>query len=395
MIKIKIRVSKEIIITALLLFLSGCATTSPPKTAVKKIAPPPVTHERKGYSVQKGTIFLISSSSQYDENVIPEIEMAFSRQCYSVDKRYLNQQPTRLGYVNTDEKWAQTLINALSDRNVRYLWFIRGGSGAFNLYPALHAERQHISKSTPKIIIGFSDVTAIHSFVNHELNWSSVHGVLASSNKEMHDIDKSKKASMNNSLSEVFETLSHGSHYTGIEPMNSQAVKKVSGKLDGGNMTLVQSLFSTIYEGSYSDKIMMLEDIGVTEKQLDRTLHQIAFSRKFHPRAVIFGQFYGQDASDEEKSLYRYVIQQFANLVSYPVYYYPEFGHAETNQPFILNHQVNILCSSKYRLCSLTQAPALFMSDPAPKSCAIQKQNSGMRNTPLGGGGTDEKVTIH
>ncbi len=33
--------------------------------------------------------------------------------------------------------------------------------------------------------------------------------------------------------------------------------------------------------------------------------------------------------------------------------------------------------------------------DPDPKSCSIQKQNSGMMNTPLNGGGGDEKVTIH
>ncbi|MGL4891747.1 MAG: LD-carboxypeptidase, partial [Aeromonas veronii] len=338
-----------------LLFLSGCAPTS--HTIVKKTVPPAETNERKGCSGQKGTVFLIASSSQYDENVIPEIETAFSRQCYSVDKRYLDQEPTRLGYVNTDEKRARTLINALSDHNVQYLWFVRGGSGAFNLYPALHASRKHISASTPKTIVGFSDVTAIHSFVNHELNWPSVHGVVASYNKEIHEIDKNRTLSMNNSLNEVFEALSHGVNYAGIEPMNRQAVKTVNGKLDGGNLTLVQSLFSTLYEGSYSDKIMMLEDTGVTAKQLDRTLHQIEFSRKFHPRAVIFGQFYSQNASEEEKSLYRYVIKEFAGRVNYPVYYYPEFGHGETNQPFILNHQVNILCSSAYRLCSLTQTP--------------------------------------
>ncbi|WP_235784865.1 plasmid pRiA4b ORF-3 family protein [Serratia fonticola] len=33
--------------------------------------------------------------------------------------------------------------------------------------------------------------------------------------------------------------------------------------------------------------------------------------------------------------------------------------------------------------------------DPTPKSCSIQKQNSGMINTPLSGGCADEKVTIH
>lgn len=355
MIQMKTIIFKEITILTLLLFLTGCAHDS--QNMVKKTAAPTETYEQKVCSGQKGTVFLIASSSQYDENIIPEIETAFSRQCYSVDKRYLDQEPTRLGYVNTDEKRARTLINALSDPDVQYLWFVRGGSGAFNLYPALHASLKRISASTPKTIIGFSDVTAIHSFVNHELNWPGVHGVLASYNKEMYEIDNSRTLSMNNSLNEVFEALSHGVNYTGIEPMNRQAVKTVSGKLDGGNLTLVQSLFSTRYEGSYSDKIMMLEDTGVTAKQLDRTLHQIEFSRKFHPRAVLFGQFYGKDAGDEEKSLYRDVIKQFAERVNYPVYYYPEFGHGKTNQPFILNHQVNVLCNSAYPLCSLTQAP--------------------------------------
>ncbi|WP_238493705.1 LD-carboxypeptidase [Pantoea ananatis] len=52
-----------------------------------------------------------------------------------------------------------------------YLWFVRGGSGALNLYPALHSSRKRISSSTPpKNIVGFSDVTAVHSFVDHELN---------------------------------------------------------------------------------------------------------------------------------------------------------------------------------------------------------------------------------
>lgn len=339
----------------LLLFLSGCTTTSPP--IVKKNIIPTDTTVQKNCSAQKGRIFLIASSSQYDEKVIPEIEKAFSRQCYSVDRRYLDQKPTTLGYVNTDEKRAKTLTDALSDRNVHYLWFVRGGSGAFNLYPALHSSRKRISLSTPKIIVGFSDVTAIHSFVNHELNWPSVHAVVAAYNKEMNEIDKNKKLNLNSSLSEVFDTLSHGVHYSGVESLNPQAVKAVSGKLDGGNLTLVQSLFSTKYEDTYTNKIMMLEDTGVTAKQLDRTLHQIEYSRKFHPRAIIFGQFYTQNADDAEKNLYRKVVQYFADRVNYPVYYYPEFGHGETNQPFILNHQASISCSRAQRLCTLNQLP--------------------------------------
>lgn len=345
----------KVTLPLLLLSLSGCTIHS--HYLVKKNAVPTEAPVKKECSGQKGKIYLIASSSQYDEKTIPEIEEAFSRICYATDRRYLDQKPTPLGYVNTDEKRAKTLTDALSDPDVRYLWFVRGGSGALNLYPDLHSNRKRISSSTPKIILGFSDVTAVHSFVNHELNWPSVHGVVAAYNKDINKIDKNKTLNLNSSLNEVFATLSHGVDYSGVEPLNPQAVKMVTGKLDGGNLTLVQSLFSTKYEGTYSDKIMMLEDTGVTVKQLDRTLHQIEYKRKFHPRAIIFGQFYTQNAGDAEKSLYREVIMNFAARVNYPVYYYPEFGHGKTNRPFILNHRATILCSSAQRLCTLKQLP--------------------------------------
>ncbi len=357
MILIKTREIGKVIIYILFFSLeSGAAQTA--------ILPPFKGGQQSEYQLKeqhryKGKVYLISSSSQYDEKIIPEIAAAFSRQGYVTDTKYLEQNPTQLGYVNIDENRASTLIKALSDKNVKYLWFVKGGSGALNLYPALYANLDRISASTPKVIIGFSDVTAIHNFVNHELNWPSVHGVLASYNMEMHEIDKKKTLNMDNSLNEVFQTLSHGITYTGIESMNRQAIKIVSGKLDGGNLTLVQSLFSTSYESSYSEKVMMLEDTGVTAKQLDRTLHQIEYSRTFRPRAVIFGQFYSLNAGEEEKSLYRYVIQQFADRVNYPVYYYPEFGHGKTNQPFIMAHRVKILCNRQHSLCSLTQPPVV------------------------------------
>lgn len=333
-------------VLSLLLFLVVSVTTS--ASCADKT-------EHNGH---KERIYLIASSSQYDEAAIPKIKQAFSNSGYEIDTRYLDQSPTPLGYVNTDQRRAETLINALSDRQVKYLWFVRGGAGAINLYPALYLNRAKIAASTPKILVGFSDVTGIHQFVNHELNWLSVHGVLAIYNREMYNANHNLTLSKNNSINEVFKTLSQGVTYSGIEPMNPQAVTEVRGKLDGGNLTLVQSLFTTPYESDYSDKVVLLEDTEVSAKQLDRLLHQLSYNKKFHPQGVIFGQFFSLNAHDDEKSIYKYVLQQFAQRVNYPVYYYPEFGHGETNQPFMLNHQVNILCHQDYSLCSLSQPPA-------------------------------------
>ncbi|WP_052688145.1 LD-carboxypeptidase [Xanthomonas sp. MUS 060] len=311
----------------------------------------------------KEKVYLIASSSRYDERVIPKIKAFLYRLGYVADTRYLDQNPTLLGYVNNDEKRAATLIKALSDKNVKYLWFVRGGYGALNLYPALHENRALISKSTRKIIIGFSDVTAIHSFVNHELNWPSIHGVLAEYNKEMHELDSKKVINMNSSLIEAFQAFDKGVNYAGVEPLNSLALKSVSGKIDGGNLTLLRSFFSTIYESIYSEKIILLEDKGVSPEQLDRTLHQIQYNIKFRPNAVIFGEFHSLNAGENEASLYRHVMQGFAKRVNYPVYYYPKFGHGKDNQPFIMNQRADISCGEPSGLCNLTQPPVTHDRD--------------------------------
>lgn len=308
-------------------------------------------------SATETTIYLISSSSQYDEKVIARIRDAFHLQGYRIDTTWLDQKPTLLGYVNSDEKRAQTLIAALLDDNVKYLWFVRGGSGALNLYPWLYANQHQILASSPKVLIGFSDVTAIHHYINNTVGWPSIHGILASHNQEMHKLDMSEKLSVNNSIHQVFQAIQNGVTYTAIEPMNHSAFAGAQGILSGGNMTLVQSLFSTRYESHYANKVMLLEDVDVSWKQLDRALHQLEYSTTFLPEAVIFGQFYRINAGDFEKERYREVIQSFARRVDYPVYYYPAFGHGATNQPFILAQQSNIACRHGDEYCRLTQPP--------------------------------------
>ncbi|MCX2956921.1 MAG: LD-carboxypeptidase, partial [Candidatus Regiella insecticola] len=77
--------------------------------------------------------------------------------------------------------------------------FVRGGAGALNLLPYLYAAEDKIKKSTPKIIVGFSDVTAIHYFINRQIKWPSVHGVFASFNKNLYVPNKTKSEISRNS----------------------------------------------------------------------------------------------------------------------------------------------------------------------------------------------------
>jgi muramoyltetrapeptide carboxypeptidase len=306
-------------------------------------------------STNKETVYLIASSTQYDEQIVPKIIRIFHDKGYDVDTKYLDQQVSDLGYVNTDKNRAETLTAALKDNNVKYLWFIRGGAGAFNLIPDLYKNIDEIKKANQKIIIGFSDVTAVHYFINKYIGWPSLHAVVAKENKEMYETHKENKTSRNNSVGEVFDAINKGVNYDGLIPLNKQAEKGISGILYGGNLTLIQSFFSTNYEKYLPDEILAIEDIGVTYRQLDRTLHQIEYKKDFQPKALIFGQFYSLAATDEEKLIFKTVIEEFAQRYPAPVFYYPYFGHGETNNPLILSSPVNIQCNQSDEYCQLTQ----------------------------------------
>lgn len=301
-------------------------------------------------------VSLISSSTQYDEDKVEKIKQAFEKQGYIVSDKYLNQIVSDFGYVNTDKSRAKNLISAMLDDNVDIIWFVRGGAGAFNLIPSLYAVKEKLMKAKPKILVGFSDVTAIHYFVNSVLGWPSVHGVVASYNKEM-SVPNSDKAELNDrqNIPSIKNIFKKGVYYKNLIPLNSWALKGVCGSLIGGNFTLISTFFSTPYEYDLSKKILILEDTGVSFRQLDRTLHQLLYKKDLKASAIIFGQFYSLDPTDEERLIYKTVIKEFAEKIHKPVYYYPFFGHGRENRPFILGKEASVMCLPQEEYCILKE----------------------------------------
>lgn len=299
------------------------------------------------------SIHLISSSTAYNEELVPDMIRMFTSKGYQVDTRYLKQSRSDLGYVDSDIGRAENLIRALCDIRVKILWFVNGGGGAINLIPYLTQALFDLLDAKPKIIIGLSDVTALHHFVNRFVNWKSIHGVMATFNKEMHAITGYNPNSLS-SVDSVFNLIHKGNFYEGIFLLNTFPSREIRGRLVGGNLTLVQSLFSTVYERYSKSDIYILEDVNLTYRQLDRILNQIAFKKDFQPKAIIFGQFFKANANDEERLIFKKVLELFAEMVNYPVFYYPHFGHGKKNQPMILNHDAVISAeasNSTFCLC--------------------------------------------
>ncbi|MDE1463123.1 LD-carboxypeptidase [Spartinivicinus poritis] len=301
-------------------------------------------------------VALISVSSQYDEEKIDSVAETLLESGYSVSKKYLNQVVSDFGYVNTDSARAENLTKALLDSEIDIIWFVKGGGGGINLLPYLHKEKERLLSAKPKILVGFSDVTAIHSFVNETLKWKSLHGVVASYNKNNKDKDdKTPRVNDLEPLPSVEQIMTKGVSYQNVLPLNALAKKGIAGELRGGNFTLVSSLFSTIYEPDLSGKVLLLEDIGTSFRQLDRSLHQLLFMKELNVSAIIFGQFYPVDPTDEQRLIYKSVIKQFAEDYNKPVYYYPYVGHGRKNHPLILGTNATINCTKESEYCSINQ----------------------------------------
>ena len=109
--------------------------------------------------------------------------------------------------------------------------------------------------------------------------------------------------------------------------------------------TLVAATFGTQYQPEFTGKVVLLEDIGVTFRQLDRYLQQLLFLNDFNVEAIIFGQYYSIDPTDQERMMYKAVLQRFADQCNKPVYYFPFFGHGKYNQPFILGDTIKLQCN--------------------------------------------------
>ena len=310
------------------------------------------------YAQDYNKVALVSVSSAYDEQSIPYVISALENKGYKVTTKYLDQTPSDLGYVNVEQVRAGNLIAAMKDDDIEVIWFVRGGAGAVNILPYLKQHVDIIKKSTAKILVGFSDVTAIHSFVNKWLGWKSIHGVVAAFNKdvyalefnddkETHDVNKFEE------IPNINEIMKNGVKYNRLLPLGKKV--SVRGVTIGGNLTLMESIIATPYQQDFLDKILILEDTGDSYRHLDRTLHHLLMMKGIkNVSAIIFGQFYPQNATDAERLIYKTALVSFAKQFPKPVYLFPYFGHGNRNAPMILNGMTKISCTKANYYCEMT-----------------------------------------
>jgi muramoyltetrapeptide carboxypeptidase len=199
----------------------------------------------------------------------------------------------RDGYLaGGDEHRAADLNRFARDQSTDAIWCIRGGYGAMRLLDRLDYDAW---RRSPKTLIGYSDITALHSAIGPRAELVTFHGPTARG--ELTDFSEAS----------LRAAVASGGEPCGEAPRASVITGgRARGPLVGGNLALVVSLLGTPYSRSFDGAILVLEDVNETVYRIDRMLTQLKLAGALRGLAgIAFGHFteIPEEPSDEQRPL--------------------------------------------------------------------------------------------
>ena len=196
----------------------------------------------------------------------------------------------RFGYLaGTDESRAAALNAMFRDREVRAIFAVRGGWGSERILPMLDFRPL---AADPKLLIGSSDITALHLAIAARTACPSLHGPNLANSWNAAAWDSFRRL--------VFdaEAPTYGATGAAEDRLVPRASRirtfrpgTARGRLLGGNLSVLSALVGTPFLPDFTGAILFLEDTNEAEYRIDRMLSQLALSGLLGKVAgVIFGQ---------------------------------------------------------------------------------------------------------
>jgi len=199
---------------------------------------------------------------------------------------------SRHGFLaGPDEERMNDLRTALADPAIDAVWALRGGYGTMRLLPRLDSTRPGV-----KAFIGFSDNTALHAWLARG-DQVTFHGPHAGG---------AFPAFTERCFRHVLFDAGAGvlPPPPGVNPPAKLIGGAATGRLAGGNLTMLASLCGTPWSPVLRDRILVLEDVGEAAYRLDRSLTQLRLAGCLEDvRGVVLGRFTNRPERTEERPL--------------------------------------------------------------------------------------------
>lgn len=243
-------------------------------------------------------------------------------------------------YAGTDQQRTADFQEAIIDRQTKAIICARGGYGSARII-----EKIDFSPllENPKWLVGFSDITVLHSVLN-KLGLASIHGAMPAFYLE------NKKPSK--SFYSLIAALTSGVSGAEISPHPLNRNGSATGELVGGNLSLLYSLQGTPWQLNAQGRILLIEDLSEYLYHIDRMMQNLKLSGQLNNLAgLVVGGF--TEIQDNEspfgKSAYE-IIREAVEGYNFPVCFDFPSGHIPKNLSLVMGASYRLEVSNT---CSL------------------------------------------
>jgi muramoyltetrapeptide carboxypeptidase len=195
----------------------------------------------------------------------------------------------KFGYVGgTIDERLEDLHAAFSDPEAKAVFPVRGGYGSGQLLDRIDYD---LIRRNPKMLLGYSDITALHLAIARKCNMVTFHGPTLLSSFTDYTVDHLRRALFDprplGSLTNPHET----NKLRPAHKLRTVRPGRASGRLIGGNLSLVLATMGTPYEIDTRGRILFIEDVDEQPYSIDRMLTNLRLAGKLQAAAgIVFGE---------------------------------------------------------------------------------------------------------
>ena len=237
--------------------------------------------------------------------------------------------------AGTDDQRAEDFQEQMDNPNIKAIWCVRGGYGTVRIIDKLDFTK---FKQNPKWIIGFSDVTVLHSHLNR-MGFQSIHGIMPVS------VARATDEAKNSLCTALFGDKLE--YELDCDALNH--VGKAKGELVGGNLSLLAHLIGSESFPNPAGKILFIEEIGERLYHVDRMLVQLKRAGYLSQLSgLIIGGFTDCEEAKLEigKTVEELVLEHCAGT-NYPIAFNFPAGHIPNNFALPFGTKIKFLVNAE------------------------------------------------
>lgn len=233
-------------------------------------------------------------------------------------------------FAGSEKERINDFQKMLDNPEIKAIWCARGGYGTIKIIDQLNFTR---FKEHPKWIIGYSDITVLHSHI-HNLGIETLHATMPI------NVTKNSKEALTSLKNSLFGKVI----FYEINATKENKTGIVSGELVGGNLSILYSLTGSKSAINTAGKILFLEDLDEYLYHIDRMMMNLKRNDYFTnlKGLIIGGMTDMRDNTIPFGKTAKEIILDIISEYNFPVTFNFPAGHISDNRTIILGRKVTL-----------------------------------------------------